>query len=269
MSDHITEIALFTLLFLRVSAIGFVAARWRAPKDMAHLDEWGLGGRSFGGWITWFLVGGDLYTAYTFVAVPALIFGAGAAGFFAVPYTVVIYPLFFLILIRLWSVSHRHGFVTPADFVRTRFDSPLLALLVAITGIVATMPYIALQLVGIEAVLKTMGVTGDSLIARHAPIIIAFAILAAYTYQSGLRAPALIAFVKDTLIYLVIIVAVLWLPHALRGRGAALGGWGALFDAANDKFTAAKRGSLTLPAGSHLQYITLAFGSALALFLYP
>ncbi|AGZ40072.1 monocarboxylate uptake permease MctP [Actinoplanes friuliensis] len=264
MSEHITEIVVFTLLFLLVSAMGFVAAKWRAPKDMAHLDEWGLGGRSFGGWVTWFLVGGDLYTAYTFVAVPALIFGAGAAGFFAVPYTVVIYPLFFLILIRLWSVSHRHGFVTPADFVRTRFDSPLLALLIAITGIVATMPYIALQLVGIEAVLKTMGVTGDSVLARHAPIIVAFAILAAYTYQSGLRAPALIAFVKDTLIYIVIIVAVLYLPYKL-------GGWGSIFDDASAKFAASPNpgDGITLNANNQIQYITLALGSALALFLYP
>jgi solute:Na+ symporter, SSS family len=264
MSEHITEIIVFTFLFLLVSAMGFIAARWRAPRDMLHLDEWGLGGRSFGGWITWFLVGGDLYTAYTFVAVPALIFGAGAAGFFAVPYTVIIYPMFFLILIRLWSVSHRHGFVTPADFVRTRFDSPTLALLIAITGIVATMPYIALQLVGIEAVLKTMGVTGESPLARHAPIIIAFAILAAYTYQSGLRAPALIAFVKDTLIYLVILVAVIYLP-------AKLGGWGGIFDAAEKKFAAspAPGDGIILNANNQLQYITLALGSALALFLYP
>src|ERR687884_106530 len=231
--DHLVEIIVFSILFLLVSGMGFVAARWRAPRDMLHLDEWGLGGRSFGGWITWFLVGGDLYTAYTFVAVPALMFGAGAAGFFAVPYTVIIYPLFFLILIRLWSVSHRHGFVTPADFVRSRFDSPLLALLVAITGIVATMPSIALQLVGIEAVLKTMGVTGDSALARHLPIIIAFAILAAYTYQSGLRAPALIAFVKDTLIYIVILVAIIYLPYKL-------GGWGDIFNAADAKFDASK-----------------------------
>src|ERR671916_1682050 len=225
MSDHITEIVVFTFLFLLVSVMGFVAARWRAPKDMLHLDEWGLGGRSFGGWITWFLVGGDLYTAYTFVAVPALLFGAGAAGFFAVPYTIIIYPMFFLILIRLWSVSHRHGFVTPADFVRTRFDSPLLALLVAITGIVATMPYIALQLIGIEAVLKAMGVEGEL------PLIVAFIILALYTYNSGLRAPALIAFVKDALIYLTIIVAVIVIP-------SRLGGWDAIFGAAEEKFSA-------------------------------
>src|SRR5215468_7545819 len=174
--DHVTEIVVFTVLFLGVSAMGFVASRWRRPDNLLHLDEWGLGGRNFGSWITWFLVGGDLYTAYTFVAVPALLFGAGATGFFAVPYTVIIYPMVFLVLARLWSVSHRHGFVTPADFMRARSGSSTMALLVAITGIVATMPYIALQLVGIEAVLKSMGVAGSW------PLIVAFIVLAAYTY---------------------------------------------------------------------------------------
>src|SRR5258705_364541 len=145
--DHLTEIIIAAALFAFVSVMGFVASRWRRADNLAHLDEWGLGGRSFGGWITWFLVGGDLYTAYTFVAVPALLFASGAAGFFAVPYTVIIYPLVFLVLVRMWSVSHRHGFVTPADFVRSRFQSPTLALLIAITGILATMPYIALPVV--------------------------------------------------------------------------------------------------------------------------
>jgi SSS family solute:Na+ symporter len=257
-----TELIVLALLFLIVAGMGFVAANWRRPATMHHLDEWGLGGRSFGGWVTWFLIGGDLYTAYTFVAVPALLYAVGSAGFFAVPYTIMTYPIAFLALVRLWSVSHRHGFVTPADFVRARFGSPTLALLIAITGIVATMPYIALQLVGIEAVLKAIGLTGESFVAKHLPLIVAFGILAAYTYQSGLRAPALIAFVKDTLIYIVILVAVLYLPHVL-------GGWGQIFDAANAKFTAAKRGNLVIAPGGQLQYITLAFGSALALFLYP
>ena len=246
------QLAVFIVLFAVVAVMGFVAARWRRPASMEHLDEWGLGGRNFGGWVTWFLIGGDLYTAYTFVAVPALMFAAGAAGFFAMPYTVLTYPLVFIPLIRLWSVSHKHGFVTPADFVRARFGSPMLALLVAITGIVATMPYIALQLVGIEAVLKAMGVTGD------APLIIAFAILAAYTYQSGLRAPALIAFVKDALIYIVIIAAIVVIP-------SELGGWHGIFDAASGKLGP----KFLLAPKSQLQYITLAFGSGLALFLYP
>jgi solute:Na+ symporter, SSS family len=252
------EMTVFATLFVLVSALGFVAARWRRPETLEHLDEWGLGGRNFGSWVTWFLIGGDLYTAYTFVAVPALVFGAGAIGFFAVPYTIVVYPIVFLVLIRLWSISHVHGFVTPADFVRARHGSSTLALLVAITGIVATMPYIALQLVGIEAVLKAMGVEG------HVPIIVAFAILAAYTYNSGLRAPALIAFVKDTLIYIVIIVAVIVIPYKL-------GGWDVIFGAAEKKFTASPNpgDGVILGGPAQLQYATLAFGSALALFLYP
>jgi SSS family solute:Na+ symporter len=151
-----------------------------------------------------------------------------------------------------------HGFVTPADFVRARFGSSTLALLVAITGIVATMPYIALQLVGIQATLEAMGVKG------HWPIVIAFAILAAYTYQSGLRAPALIAFVKDGLIYIVIIVAVLYIPHKL-------GGWGHIFGAAHAKFdkTPAPTDGTFLNHNNQLNYAMLALGSALALFLYP
>ena len=261
------ELVVFSVLFGVVSVMGFLASRWRRAESLEHLDEWGLGGRKFGAWITWFLIGGDIYTAYTFVAVPALLFGAGALGFYALPYTVVLYPIVFLPVLRLWSVSRVHGYVTPADFVRGRYGSPLLALLVAITGLVATMPYIALQLVGMEAVLRTMGLNATG-IAGHLPLLIAFVILAVYTYQSGLRAPALIAFVKDILIYIVILVAVIYLP-------AKLGGWEAVFGAASDKLsqpnpaTGRPQGSILLTANNQLQYITLALGSALALFLYP
>src|SRR3954470_13281535 len=237
------ELSVFIFLFGLVTVLGFVASRWRRAESLDHLDEWGLGGRNFGAWITWFLIGGDLYTAYTFVAVPALLFGVGALGFFAVPYTIIVYPMVFLVAPRLWSVSHRHGYVTPADFVRGRFGSHSLALMVAITGIAATMPYIALQLVGIEAVLKAMGILGEW------PIIIAFAILAAYTYASGLRAPALIAFVKDSLIYLVVIVAVIYIPHKL-------GGWSHIFGPAQAKFdkTPAPADGTLLNANNQLNY---------------
>lgn len=258
-----TELIVFTTLFLVVTVMGFMAARWQRGSSLDHLDEWGLGGRKFGSWITWFLVGGDLYTAYTFVAVPALLFGAGAMGFFALPYTVILYPLVFLPVLRLWSVSRVHGYVTPADFVRGRYGSSLLAFIVAITGLLATMPYIALQLVGLEAVLRTMGLNGTG-IAGHLPLLVAFVILAVYTYQSGLRAPALIAFVKDILIYIVILVAVIYLP-------TKFGGWSGIFDAADAKFAATESttDNILLTGNNQLQYITLALGSALALFLYP
>jgi SSS family solute:Na+ symporter len=257
------ELIIFALLFLVVTVLGFFAARWQRGSTLDHLDEWGLGGRKFGSWITWFLVGGDLYTAYTFVAVPALVFSAGATGFFALPYTVILYPIVFLPLLRMWSVSRVHGYVTPADYVRGRYGSRFLALLIAITGIVATMPYIALQLVGLEAVLRTIGLNGSGFLG-HLPLLIAFVVLAVYTYQSGLRAPALIAFVKDILIYIVILVAVFYLP-------TKLGGWSHIVDAAQDKFakTPTPNDGILLNSNNQLQYATLALGSALALFLYP
>ena len=182
-------LAVFIALFAVVTGIGFWAGRWRAG-DLTQLHEWGLGGRRFGTFVTWFLLGGDLYTAYTFIAVPALVYGAGALGFFAVPYTILIYPLLYLIFPRLWSLAHKHGYVTSSDVVLGRYGNKWLALAVAITGIVATLPYIALQLVGMQVVIGAMGVSGDGLMG-DLPLIIAFVILAAFTYTSGRRAPAM------------------------------------------------------------------------------
>ncbi len=254
-----TATAVFALLFLLVTVLGFVAARWRRG-DLNRLEEWGLAGRRFGTVVTWFLLGGDLYTAYTLIAVPALVFGAGAIGFFAVPYTLLVYPFVFLVFPRLWSVSHRRGYITAADFVAGRFGSRGLSLAVAITGMIATLPYIALQLVGIELVIAGLGFHAQGLMA-DLPLVIAFAILAAYTYSSGLRAPALIALVKDVLIYVTVIAAVVVIP-------AHLGGYGAIFHA-----IPRSKLLLTPPTGANLgsysAYTTLALGSALALFLYP
>ncbi len=263
------ELGVVLFFFIVVTFGGFIAVRWRRATSMESLDEWGLGGRGFGTVVTWFLLGGDLYTAYTFVAVPAAMFATGAvSGFFAVPYTIVAYPIIFVFLPRMWSVAQRHGYVTPADFVRGRYDSRGLALAVAVTGIVATMPYIALQLVGIQAVLDTMGLGGSgNVFVRDLPLIIAFAVLAAYTYSSGLRAPALIAFVKDTLIYIVIAVAIIYVGVKI--------GFGDMFAAA-DKKMATVNPATKLPTGAFVTsdatywaYGTLAFGSALALFMYP
>ena len=234
MADQIDWIALsvFVFFFALVTVMGFFAARWKAGPVNEHLDEWGLGGRQFGTWITWFLVGGDFYTAYTVIAVPALVYAVGAYGFFALPYTIIVYPFVFAVMPRLWKVAQRNGHVTAADVVHGPYNSRALELAVALTGIVATMPYIALQLVGMEVVIKALGLTGEL------PLVAAFVILALYTYTSGLRAPALIAFVKDIMIYIVVLVAVVVVP-------AKLGGYGAVFAAADDAFAA--KGGATGP----------------------
>jgi len=254
-----TALTVFVVLFGFITWLGFVAARWRRG-DLDHLHEWGLGGRRFGTLITWFLVGGDLYTAYTFIAVPALAFGAGAIAFFAVPYTIVVYPILFIVFPRLWNVAHRHGYITSADFVRGRFGNRWLALAVTVAGIVATMPYIALQLVGLQVVIGALGISGQGWVGEL-PLIIGFLILAAFTYSSGLRAPAAIAIVKDALIFITVFAVIIFVP-------VKLGGYGAIFASVPpSKLLLAVPGAGT--TGAYSTYATLALGSALALLLYP
>ncbi|MEU4158679.1 sodium:solute symporter [Actinoplanes sp. NPDC026670] len=258
MGDQKVQLIVFTLIFGVVAIMGFAASRWRRPNDIHSLEEWGLGGRAFGNWVTFFLLSGDVYTAYTFVAVPTLVFGVGAAGFFPVPFLVIVYPMLFVVLARFWSVCHVHGFVTPAEFVRARFGSKGLGTGIAVLGIVATMPYIALQLIGIEAVFEVMG------LPKGWPLTIAFLVLALYTFNSGLRGPALVSIVKDTLVLwsvLSVIMIVSMMP----------GGWDPVFRLAEAKYATSPRldDGLLLAPESQLNYVTLALGSALALFLYP
>jgi solute:Na+ symporter, SSS family len=263
MISHINWIAsaVFVFFFVIVAVMGFLSSRWRRG-DLSKLDEWGLGGRRFGILITWFLLGGDFYTAYTIIAVPAFVFGAGAIGFFALPYTILVYPFVFVVMPRLWLVCKRHNYITLADFARGRYGSRTLALAIAITGILATMPYIALQLVGMQVTITSLGLRGTGFV-NDLPLIVAFLVLAAFAYTSGLRAPASIALVKDTMVYIFVLAAVIWIP-------LKVGGFAHIFDVAGQTLASRSTpGHLILPPSQYLPFATLALGSALAAFLYP
>jgi solute:Na+ symporter, SSS family len=254
-------LGVFCACFLLVTGAGFWAIRWRrtdlAGPGLADLNEWGLAGRKFGTLVTWFLIGGDLYTAYTVIAVPAALFGAGAIGFFAIPYCICSYPLMMLVLPPLWRICRSNGYITLADYVRGRYQSRWLSVAVAVTGILATMPYIALQLIGMREVIAALGIRGEW------PLIAAFIILAAYTYSSGLRAPALIAIVKDVMLYIMVLAAVVLIP-------ARLGGYGHVFAVASSTLAQhSPPASIILRPAQYMSYSTLALGSAMALMLYP
>jgi SSS family solute:Na+ symporter len=254
----LVSLLVFLGFFALVTVLGFYAGQWRRG-DLAQLDEWGLGGRRFGTWISWFLIGGDLYTAYTLIAVPALVFAVGAYGFFALPYTILVYPIMFVMMPRLWNVSKarlRDGRLTscaaatarPAG-ARDRADGDPRD--------------DALH----RAAARRHG-GGHRGAGRHRrprrdcrwhrvrhP--------RAYTYTSGLRAPAMIAFVKDLMIYIVVLVAIIMVP-------TKLGGFGPCSRAATAHF--AKKVppvGATILGPAYWSYATLALGSAMALFMYP
>lgn len=243
--------------FLVIAALGFLAGRWR-PGDLQDLQEWGLGGRSFGTWVSWFLVGGDYFTAYTLIAAPAVIYGLGGSGYFTVVSLTWVWPVVYLVMPRLWRVCAKHGFTTTAEFVRARYDSPVLSLAVAVTSIVAMLPFIALQLLGMEAVIASLGFAHTEL-----PLFIAFTILALFTYRNGLRAAALLAIVKDVVVYVLVVATVVVVP-------LKLGSIAAVMEAAGQGLAhRTPPGSLILPEANRLSFLSLALGSAFVPILFP
>jgi SSS family solute:Na+ symporter len=256
--------AVAAVVVLSASVVALVAAHGGARRSPAGRDlaGWALSDRRHGHLMTWCVLGGTIYTAYTFLAVPGLVFGSGGIGFYALTYTVVVYVFAFLVLPRLAGIARTHGYVTGADFIRGRYGSPGLALAVAITGILATMPYIALQLVGIRAVLSVLGVQSDGVVGDLV-LTVVFAVLAVSTYRHGLRAPSAVAIGKAVLVTAsaVSIAALVWTRVGVPGE---------LFAAAEQTITERdSRLSVVLDQALGPAYVSLALGSALALFAFP
>ncbi|MDP8012067.1 MAG: sodium:solute symporter [Thermoplasmata archaeon] len=247
-------ITVFVALFAVFIFLGFYARRWR-KGDLTKLDEWSLGGRRFGAFVVWFLVGADLYTAYTFIAIPSSVFSVGAIFFYAVPYVSVAFGIAMWAMPKLWKVSKEKGYVTAADFVKDNFNSRNLAILVAVVGIVAELPYIALQIVGMLSVLTVMlyGISNLTMVSDIA-LILSFIILAIFTYTSGLRGATLTAIFKDILILTTVALVIVIVAIA--------GNFHAAFSSLPVKY------SHLLPLQVNA-YWSLFLMSALALYLYP
>ncbi len=250
------DLALFFIIIFIVLFIGYIAYFWRKPEDIHKHGEWSLGGRRFGTVVVWFLLGGDLYTAYTLIAVPGAAatpgIGGGAFAMFAITYGIMIYPIVYGTMPRLYNVSKKRGYITAADFVKDRFSSRLLALLIALTGVLAELPYIALQITGIKYVLASLS------LPITLSLIIAFLLVAGFTFISGLRGPALTAIIKDAIIWTAVIVIIVYIPIRLHGFGNIF-----------SKAAAISPNLLDISPTIDIGYVSLALGSALALFLYP
>lgn len=248
-------VIVFVLLFIVFIGLGFYGKYWRRG-DMSRVHEWSLAGRNLGTSLVFFLIGADLYTAYSFVAIPSGVFAKGSLYFFAIPYVMLTFAVALVTMPRLWTLSREKGYITASDFVKDRFGSRTLAIMIAVTGIVAELPYIALQIVGMQSVLTVMlAGYANSQVVQEISLLIAFAILAAFTYTSGLRGATLTAIFKDILVWTTVIAVIVIVP-------ISIGGFGNAFKAASSSYA-------TLPENLVPAYATLILGSALALYLYP
>jgi len=236
--------------------LGFYGKYWRRG-NLNDTHEWSLAGRKLGTTLVFFLLGADIYTAYTFVAIPSGVFAKGSLYFFVIPYVALAFGVALVTMPRLWALAKEKGYITASDFIKDRFGSTTLAVLIAITGIVSLLPYIALQIVGMQSVLIVMlsGITNSHTV-QEISLLVAFVILAAFTYTSGLRGATLTAVLKDILIWITVIAVIIVVPLSISG------GFGTAFRDVKPSY-------VTVPNSLITGYATLVLGSALALYLYP
>ncbi len=160
--------------------LGFYGKYWRRG-NLNDTHEWSLGRKKACTTLVFFLLGADIYTAYAFVAIPSGVFAKGSLYFFAIPYGALTFGVALVTMPRLLALSKEKGYITASDFIKDRFGSTTLSVLIAITGIVSLLPYIALQIVGMQSVLIVMlsGITNSQMV-EEISLLVAFVILAAF-----------------------------------------------------------------------------------------
>ena len=180
-------------------------------------QEFIVGGRSFGALFLWILLAGEIYTSFTFLGAAGWAYGKGAPAFYILCYGTVAYVLSYFLLPPIWKIAKERGLLTEADFFVDRYGSRPLGILVACVGFVFLVPYVTLQLTGLEILLR---IAGYSTLDATAAVGIAFAVMTGFVYVSGLRGTAWASVVKDVAVIAAVAFAGIALPIRFFGSPA-------------------------------------------------
>ncbi|WP_406134866.1 sodium:solute symporter [Streptomyces sp. NBC_01089] len=210
-----------TIGMLAIAVVGI--GRHRPARG--PLGEWTVGERKFSTFTTWFLQAGESFTTFSFLGLAGLAFGGGVAASYALCYLAINFVLQYFTAPRMRQLGSEHGYLTQADFFAERYRSPLLGKVVAVVGAVFLLPYLQLQITGLGLIvqLATGSRTGGNL-----SMILATVLTVGFVLWSGIRGVARVAYLKDAL--MVVGLLVLFIGVAVSVKG----GIGGLFETVRD-----------------------------------
>jgi len=210
-----TALGIVAVILLFTVGFGWFAVRNIKMDPTQYI----VGGRSFGPILLWLLMAGEIYTSFTFLGAAGWAYTKGAPAFYILCYGTVAYIISYFMLPPIWRIANEHGLLTGPDFFRVVYNSKWLGALVAIVGFIFLVPYVTLQLTGLEILLRIAGY--GSLDATLA-VGIAFALIVLFVFFMGLRGTAWTSIVKDVLVLLGVIFAGIFLPIHFFGSPAAV-----------------------------------------------
>ena len=183
-------------------------------------QEYIVGGRRIGALLLWLLLAGDIYTTFTFLGAAGWAYGKGAPAYYILCYGTIAYIISFFLAPAIHRIARERGYLTGPDFFADRYGSKLLGALVALLGFLMLVPYVTLQLTGLQILLQ---IAGYNTFNPLAAVAIGFFVVAIFTFAAGLRGAAFASVAKDLLVLLGVIFAGILLPiHFFHSPAGAL-----------------------------------------------
>ena len=256
MSDSIVSL---TVTF-GIVVVSSVVAIYAGTRRKMSLEQWTVGGRSFGVLLVWLLMAGEVYTTFAFLGASGWAYSRGAPALYILAYMSLAYVVSFFMAPRIWEVGRKYGMQTQSDFFEKRYGSKYLAAFVSLVGIAFIIPYLQLQLTGLGIIVEMASYGG---VSKSAAMIISFALVAAFVYSSGLRGAAWISIVKDLLLLFAVVFMGIALPYMYFGG----------IDKMFDVLIAAKPAHLVLPGSTKVMgdswFISTVLLTSLGFYMWP
>ncbi|MEY9940042.1 sodium:solute symporter [Streptacidiphilus sp. MAP5-3] len=205
-----TSMVITVLGMVAIAALG-ISGRRRPSKQ---LGEWTVGHRNFSAATSWFLQAGEFFTTFSFLGLAGLAFGGGVSATYAIGYLAISLVTMYWIGPRTWRLGRDHGYLTQADFFAHRFGSPLLGKVVAVVGAVFLLPYLQLQITGLGLIVQLA--TGSHA-GANLSMVLATVLTVGFVLWSGIRGIARVAYLKDALMVLALLVLLVAVPISVSG----------------------------------------------------
>lgn len=233
MGNEVSALLIIFIFIIGATVVGILPGM----KKKMNLEEWAVGGRNFGRWLSWFVLAGEIYTAFAFLGASGWAYSRGAPSFYMLGYGALAYVVGYYVLPKISPLGKKYGLMTQPDLVEHLYKSRTLAVLTATIGVAFLLPYLQLQLTGLGLIIETCSY---GQLTRIPAMLIAFVLVASFVYLSGLKGVAATAVIKDVAMITAVAFFGLYLPIHYFG---SLSG---MFEAVE----AAKPGFLTLPGGT-------------------
>lgn len=208
--DHIAPLIILFGFIIGISVVGAVPGM----RKKLNNESWAVGNRSFGRWLNWFIIAGEIYTAFAFLGASGWAYSKGGPAFYIMGYFSLGYLIGFHLLPKVSEYGHKYKLVTQGDMVEHLYQSKWLGILVAAIGAIFLLPYLQLQLTALGIIVES---TSLGAIGHVTAMLIAFVLVAAFVFLSGLHGIASTAVVKDVMVMVAMLFFGLYLPYHFCG----------------------------------------------------